>query len=80
MLECTSDLTDIFYNSLLGKADILLHRFLDDKLQVSLLCPFYGDKEFVELVVYEPVEVLYYIWMVQALRKRTNVSDRLTTD
>ena len=64
VLQCTSYLTDVFYYSLLLKADVLLHGLLDHEFQVALLCPFHGDKEFVELVIDEPIEVLYYIGMI----------------
>lgn len=64
VLECPSDLTDVFHDSLLWEVDVLLHGLLDDKFQVSLLCPFHGNEELIQLVIYEPVEVLDYIGMI----------------
>ena len=64
VLESTRNLTYVFYYSLLRETYILFHGLLDNKFQVSLLCPFHGDKEFVELVIDEPIEVLYYIGMI----------------
>ena len=43
---------------LLRKAHVLLYCLFDDQLQVPLLRPLHCDKQLVQLVVDEPVQVL----------------------
>lgn len=64
VLESTRNLTYIFYYSLLLETYILFHCLLDYKFQVSLLCPLDGNKEFVELVINEPIEILNDVWVI----------------
>ena len=64
VLESTRNLTYVFYYSLLRETYILFHGLLDNKFQVSLLCPFDGDKEFIEFVIYEPIEILDDVWVI----------------
>lgn len=52
---------------LLWKVDILFLCPLHDELEIALFSPLDSNEELVELVVDEPVEVLDYVRMVQAL-------------
>ena len=64
MLKSTRNLVYVFYYSLLLETYVLFHGFLDDKFQVSLFCPFDSNKEFVEFVINEPIEILDDVWIV----------------
>ena len=64
VLQSTRNLTDVFYYSLLLETYILLHRLLYYKLQVSLLGPLDSDKEFIELIIDEPIEILNDVWVI----------------
>ena len=64
VLESTRNLTYVFYYSLLLETYILFHALLDYKFQVSFLCPLDGNKEFVEFVINEPIEILDDVWVI----------------
>ena len=64
VLESTRNLVYVFYYSLLLKTYILFHGLLDNKFQVSLFCPLDSNKEFVEFVINEPIEILDDVWVV----------------
>lgn len=64
MLQRSRYLTNVIPNAFFGKANVLLDGALHDLLEVPLFGPFYSDKEFVQLVVNEPVEVLDDVRMI----------------
>ena len=64
VLQRTCDLTDVFYNSLLLETYIFFHCLLDYKFQVSLLSPLDSNKEFIELVIDEPIEILDDVYVI----------------
>jgi hypothetical protein len=64
VLQRTCDLMDVVPAFLLWEAHIILYGFFYHKLQVSFLCPFYCNEELIQLVIYEPIEILYDIGMI----------------
>ena len=64
VLQSTSYLMYVFPDLLLGERDIFLDGLLDDQLQVSLLSPLDRDKELIQLVINEPIQVLDDVRMV----------------
>ena len=55
---------DVLYYSLLWEVDFVFHRFFDDELKVSLLCPLDSDKELIQFAVDEPAQVLHDVWVI----------------
>ena len=64
VLKRSSDLTNVFPNPFFWKTDILFYIALHDLLQVAFFRPFDSDKELIQLVVDEPVQVLHDVGMV----------------
>ena len=64
MLKSTSYLADIFDDSFLLEVYVFFHSFLYHKLQVTFLCPFNSNEQFVKFIIDEPVQVLNDVWMV----------------
>jgi hypothetical protein len=54
----------VFPDLFLGERNVLFNGLLDDEFQIALLCPLDSDKELIQLVVDEPVEVLDDVRMV----------------
>ena len=64
VLQSTSYLMYVFPDLFLGERDVFLDSFLDDQLQVSLFSPLDRDEEFIQLIIYEPIQVLDDVRMV----------------
>ena len=64
VLQSTSYLIYVFPDLFLGERDVFLDSFLDDQLQVSLFSPLDRDEEFIQLIIYEPIQVLDDVRMV----------------
>ena len=64
VLQSTSYLMYVFPDLFLGERDVFLDSFLDDQLQVSLFSPLDRDEEFIQLIIYEPFQVLDDVRMV----------------
>jgi len=64
VLKRACNLTNVFPYPFLGKTDVLLNVALHDLLQVAFFRPFDSDKELIQLVVDEPVQVLHDVGMV----------------
>lgn len=64
VLESSSYLMDVLYDSFLLKVDFVLHCLLDHQLKVALLGPLHGNEKFVELAVDEPAQILDDVWVI----------------
>lgn len=62
--ECRCDLMNVVPDLSFFEENVLLNALLYEQLEVALFCPFDGNKEFIKLVVDEPVQVLDNIWVV----------------
>lgn len=64
MGESTSNLSYVIPNFSLGKGYVLLYTFFDQQLKVTFLSPLHSNKQFIQFVVDEPIQVADDVFLI----------------